>query len=70
LDRRLRHTKKASAGTVGIRDGGRFEACMMRTAQVLLEGYYNGIFEPWKHYIPIKKDCSNLDQVFAASADH
>lgn len=43
---------------------------MMRTAQVLLEGYYNGIFEPWKHYIPIKKDCSNLDQVFAASADH
>jgi hypothetical protein len=46
-----------------------FEACMMRTAQVLLEGRYNGVFEPWKHYIPIKKDYSNLEQVFAALGD-
>ena len=26
-----------------------FEACMTRTCQLLLEGSYNGIFEPWKH---------------------
>lgn len=46
-----------------------FEACMMRTAQVLLEGRYSGVFEPWVHYIPVKRDYSNLDEVFAVLAD-
>lgn len=40
-----------------------FEACITKTCQVLLEGKYAGIFIPEKHYIEVKKDFSNLDQV-------
>lgn len=40
------------------------EACMTRTCQILIEGDYNGVLQPWKHYIPLKRDFSNLEQVF------
>jgi len=40
-----------------------FEAVITKTAQVLVEGDYSGIFEPNKHYIPLKRDFSNLDEV-------
>jgi hypothetical protein len=46
-----------------------FEAISLRTVLVLFEGHYSGVIEPWKHYIPLKKDGSNLDAVFAALAD-
>jgi len=46
-----------------------FEACITRTCQILLEGSYNGVFQPWRHYIPLKNDYSNLDEVFKALAD-
>lgn len=39
------------------------EACAARTCQVLVEGEYSGILEPWKHYLPLKPDFSNIDQV-------
>lgn len=39
------------------------EACATRTCQILVEGDYNGILEPGKHYIELKRDFSNLDQV-------
>lgn len=39
------------------------EACATKTCQVLIEGEYNGIMTARKHYIPIKRDLSNLDQV-------
>ena len=42
---------------------------MTRTCQVLLEGTYNGIFEPWRHYIPVKRDYSNIDEVLRALQD-
>ena len=41
-----------------------FEAIMAKTCQVLVEGEYNGILKPWRHYIPLKKDFSNIDDVF------
>ena len=41
-----------------------FEAIALRTALVLFEGNYSGIILPENHYIPLKKDGSNLDQVF------
>ena len=41
-----------------------FDAIGTKTAQVLLEGSYNGILLPYKHYIPINKDLSNWDEVF------
>ncbi len=39
------------------------EACVTRTCQILVEGEYNGILKPWRHYIPLKEDFSNLEQV-------
>lgn len=39
------------------------EACATRTCQVLVEGWYNGILVPDQHYIELKRDFSNLEQV-------
>ncbi|MBD0370369.1 MAG: glycosyltransferase family 1 protein [Pyrinomonadaceae bacterium] len=39
------------------------EACATRTCQVLVEGHYNGILEPGRHYIELKRDFSNLEEV-------
>ncbi len=39
------------------------EACLTRTCQVLIEGNYNGILIANKHYISLKADFSNLDEV-------
>lgn len=39
------------------------EACATKTCQILIEGHYNGILHPWKHYIPLKKDFSNIEEV-------
>jgi len=45
------------------------EACVTRTCQVLLEGNYNGVLRPWEHYIPVKHDFSNVDEVLNALQD-
>jgi len=42
------------------------EACVTRTCQVLVEGEYNGVLEAGRHYIPVKADFSNLDDVLEA----
>jgi hypothetical protein len=39
------------------------ECCATRTCQVLIEGDYNGILQPGKHYLELKRDFSNLEQV-------
>jgi hypothetical protein len=39
------------------------EACATRTCQLLVESTFNGILKPWVHYIPIKPDLSNIDEV-------
>lgn len=41
-----------------------FEAIRMRTALVLFEGSYSGTVKPDLHFIPLKKDYSNVDEVF------
>jgi hypothetical protein len=46
-----------------------FEAIAVRSANVLLEGQYSGVVEPWRHYIPLKKDLSNIDEVIRALQD-
>jgi hypothetical protein len=43
-----------------------FEAAALRVCQVLFEGHYAGILEPGRHYIPLRKDFSNFDEVVAA----
>jgi hypothetical protein len=46
-----------------------FEAISFNTILVLFEGAYSGVLEPWKHFIPLKKDGSNLEEVFAKLSD-
>jgi hypothetical protein len=37
------------------------EAVITKTAQVLVEGRYSGVLQPERHYIPLRRDFSNLD---------
>lgn len=46
-----------------------FEAIALRTGLVLFEGNYSGVVRPWEHFIPLRKDFSNVDEVFSALAD-
>lgn len=45
------------------------EAALMGCCQILVEGRYLGVLKPYEHYIPLKKDCSNLDEVFELMKD-
>ncbi len=46
-----------------------FEAIALRTALILFEGRYCGILQPDLHYIALKKDFSNIDDVLARLHD-
>jgi hypothetical protein len=46
-----------------------FEAAAMRCCQILFEGRYSGALEPMTHYIPLRKDFSNFDEVVRRSRD-
>ncbi|MCO6432046.1 MAG: hypothetical protein J5J00_14395 [Deltaproteobacteria bacterium] len=39
------------------------EACLTRTCQILTEGEYNGILKPYVHYLPLRKDFSNVREI-------
>lgn len=39
------------------------ECCITRTCQILVKGDYNGILIPNKHYIELKEDFSNINEV-------
>jgi hypothetical protein len=39
------------------------EACATKTCQILVEGDYNGILKPGLHYLELKRDFSNLDEI-------
>ncbi len=40
-----------------------FEAAALRTLMILYEGKYSGILVPWRHYVPLKRDHSNMEEV-------
>lgn len=40
-----------------------FEAIELRVALVLFDGEYSGVVQPELHYIPLRKDFSNLEEV-------
>jgi len=42
------------------------EACATRTCQVLVEGEYDGVLLPAVHYIELKRDFSNVEEVVAS----
>lgn len=46
-----------------------FEPIGTKTCQLLLDGHYNGILRQNKHYISVKKDLSNIDEVIRRFKD-
>ncbi|GGI80107.1 hypothetical protein [Legionella impletisoli] len=46
-----------------------FEAIALKTVLVLYEGEYSGILEPNRHFIPLKKDFSNIAKVMKLLKD-
>jgi hypothetical protein len=46
-----------------------FEAAALRTGQILFEGRYSGAMQPMVHYIPLRKDFSNFDEVIERVRD-
>ena len=47
-----------------------FEAIMLRTALICFEGTYSGILKPHEHFIVLKKDFSNINEVFDKVSDN
>lgn len=45
------------------------ETAMCGCCQILVEGEYLGVLRPYKHYIPLRRDFSNLDEVFDLMRD-
>ena len=45
------------------------EACGTETCQILIEGGYNGILQPWQHYIPVAKDYGDVERALDALED-
>ena len=46
-----------------------FEAAQTKTAQLLVEGEYDGILAADRHYVPLREDLSNLDEALERIAD-
>ena len=46
-----------------------FEALGTETVQVLVEGFYNGILEPDLHYLAVRRELSNLEEVLRRFSD-
>jgi hypothetical protein len=46
-----------------------FEAAALGTLMVLYPGDYSGILEAWRHYVPLQKDHSNMEEVAHAIRD-
>ena len=47
-----------------------FEAAALRTALILFRGTYGGVVEPERHYIPLDKDFSNIEEVVERVRDN
>jgi len=46
-----------------------FESAMAGTCQILQREDYLGVLEPWRDYIPLDADLSNMDEVIGAMKD-
>jgi len=47
-----------------------FESMSLRSVSILIPGSYSGILVPWRHYIPIEADLSNIKEVVKALKDN
>lgn len=46
------------------------EAALLGSAQILVDGEYSGIVSPHEHFIPIRADASNFDEVAVSMKDN
>src|SRR5262245_8560914 len=46
-----------------------FEAAATGTCQILYEGKYSGVIEPGVHYLPLRKDFANFDEIMRLYRD-
>ena len=46
-----------------------FEAAAARSVQILYEGRYSDIFAPYRHYLPLRRDLANLDELVETLLD-
>jgi spore maturation protein CgeB len=46
-----------------------FEPMGTKTCQILLEGDYNGVLKPNEHYIPVRRDLSDVEEAFRKFRD-
>src|ERR1043165_7652468 len=46
-----------------------FEAAALRVCQILFEGKYSGVMQPMVHYIALRKDFSNYEEVIGLIRD-
>lgn len=46
-----------------------FEAAAAGCGQILVPGHYDGLLQPWIHYIPLEADASNIEAVIKAMND-
>jgi len=46
-----------------------FDAIGTKTIQILIEGRYNDILKPYEHYIPVKRDLSNIEEAILLFKD-
>lgn len=47
-----------------------FEAAALKTPMILFEGFYSGILQPNLHFIPLRKDFSNFEEVLLKLRNH
>jgi hypothetical protein len=45
------------------------EAVVTKTGQILVEGNYSGVLEADRHYVPVRRDLSNIDDALEAVRD-
>jgi len=46
-----------------------FESAALGTLMILYEGEYSGVLTPWRHYVPLKKDHSNMEEIVGCLRD-
>lgn len=46
-----------------------FEAAALRTLMILYPGKYSGVLQPWRHYVPLERDHSNMDEIVEVLRD-
>jgi hypothetical protein len=60
---------RAPGPPMRIMSGRIVEAAATRTVQILFDGHYDGYFQPDEHFIPLKKDFSNIDEAICGFKD-